>query len=253
MAFNLVSFWRKNTTSAHTHCINSDILHLLPSSVTRIISHNAQETRANVEVMRTHNTTRIQRLYWRACCIAIQHWNGVNVELALCSSMQFHFQSHSRISPDAFKKFANLFPVELFRIELFSDVEHEKKKIVQFIYYILKYAYNSCYSQRCFFFIYFLSRLFIHLFASWSIIIHCVAVLCCQNQWQACKRRHCKYRLWWLLLYFYARWCQYSDTQSDIHTNCQRITIWACLWLNHYYRASIKYIGVKCMLGLLLR
>lgn len=65
--------------------------------------------------------------------------------------MQSHFQSHSRISPDAFKKFANLFPVELFRIELFSDVEHEKKKIVQFIYYILKYAYNSCYSQRCFF------------------------------------------------------------------------------------------------------
>lgn len=144
------------------------------------------------------------------------------------------------------------FLLSSFELNYFPMSSTRRRKSYNLYTTCMYYAYNSCYSQRCFF-IYFLSRLFIHLFASWSIIIHCVAVLCCQNQWQACKRRHCKYRLWWLLLYFYARWCQYSDTQSDIHTNCQRITIWACLWLNHYYRASIKYIGVKCMLGLLLR
>lgn len=51
-----------------------------------------------------------------------------------------------------------------------------------------------------------------------------------------------------MVLLYLCTLMSYSDTQSDIYTNRQRITMWICLWPNHYYYLlAIKYIEVKCM------
>lgn len=125
-AFNLVAIWK--TICAHSRYtlhFDSNILHLLQSSVTRIISHivripNGKESRA----MRSSvwDVPRIRHSYWCACCIATSNNGMVSMQSRGRTLDAIPFPiTFFRNFPDAFKKFANLFPAELFRIELFSD------------------------------------------------------------------------------------------------------------------------------------